>query len=129
MKTKFFLALAVLIAMPALAKSKDVDFRVWTETDNFKPGIFTVRSTPVRIKEVKFLNPWFATMEAGYIYSEDGTNGTYLLDIMYFGQDWMFWDQLTAKVGEDVRSLKMIGQPSREQVTLGLQEQIRFEVP
>lgn len=118
-----------LIAAPALAKGKDTEFKVWTETDNFKPGIVVVRSTPIRVKEVKFTSPWFANLEAGYIYSENGTLGTYVFDVMYFGHDWMFWDQLTAKVGEDVRSLKLIGQPSREQVPLGLQERLRFEVP
>lgn len=125
----FLVVLVVLIAMPAQVRGKEVDFRVWTETDNFKPGIVTVRSTPLRIKEVKFLTPWFATIEARYIYSEDGASGIYIFDLMYFGSDWMFWDQLTAKIGEDVRSLKLIGQPSREQVTLGLQERLRFEVP
>jgi hypothetical protein len=53
-------ALVALIAMPALAKSKEADFRVWTETDNFKPGIFAVRSTPIRAKEVKFTSPGLA---------------------------------------------------------------------
>jgi hypothetical protein len=111
------------------AKSKEPDFRVWTERDSFKPGVVVVRSTPITIKNVQFLNPWFAFLEAGYIYSENGSFGTYFFDVFYHGSDWMFWDQLTAKIGTEVQSLELVGQPRRDAVALGVEERVRFEVP
>jgi len=125
------LVLASAASHPAAAAKdkKGADLRVWTERDSFKPGFVVVRSTPIRVKDVQFLNPWFALLEAGYIYSEDGSFGTYIFDVMYHGSEWMFWEVLTAKIGTDVQSLKIIGQPRRDTVYMGVEERVRFEVP
>lgn len=123
--------LASLASYPASAAKgkKEADFRVWTERDGFKPGVVVVRSTPIRVKDVQFLNPWFALLEAGYIYSEDGSFGTYIFDMMYHGSEWMFWEELTAKIDTEVQSLKLVGQPRRDPVYMGVEERVRFEVP
>lgn len=125
------LILASVASHPAAAAKgkKGADFRVWTESDSFRPGVVVVRSTPIRVKDVQFLNPWFAFLEASYVYSEDGTVGTYILDIMYHGSEWMFWEELTAKIGTEVQSLKRVGQPRRDTVAMGVEERVRFEVP
>jgi hypothetical protein len=124
------MVLMLAVAVPAFAaKGKGAPFRVWTERDNFKPGVVMIRSTPITVKDVKFTSPWFAFLEAGYVYSEDASFGNYVFDIMYHGPEWMFWDQLTAKVDTDVRALQLIGQPRRESKALGLEERLRFEVP
>ena len=125
------LFLSAVTSHPAAAAKgkKEADFRVWTERDSFKPGVVVVRSTPIRVKDVQFLNPWFALLEAGYIYSEDGAFGTYIFDMMYHGSEWMFWEELTAKIGADVQSFKLVGQPRRDTVYMGVEERIRFEVP
>ena len=128
------LALALLmisaVSHPATAaKGKGADFRVWTERDSFKPGVVVVRSTPIRVKDVQFMNPWFALLEAGYIYSEDGSFGGYFFEIMYHGSEWMFWEELTAKIGTEVQSFQLVGQPRRDTVSLGVEERARFTVP
>jgi Short C-terminal domain len=118
------------VSHPAIAaKGKGADFTVWTERDSFKPGVVVVRSTPIRVKEVQFLKPWFALLEAGYIYSEDGSFGTYFMEIMYHGSEWMFWEELTAKIGTEVQSFQLVGQPRRDTVSMGVQERARFTVP
>ncbi len=114
----------------ARKKSKETPFTVWIETDEFNPGVTTVRSSHISIKKATMRDQGAISIEFKYVYSEDLGFASYIATVYYFGGDWVFWDSLSVKVGEEVTRLKLIGQPRREVISsLVLTEQIAFDIP
>lgn len=119
---------SILCATPA--SPKDKPFEVWVETDRFAPDTLVVASSAITIKDVKFFNPWFALFQAKYLYSKPTGAGTYIFDISYYGDDWMFWNDLTIRLSDtEVRRLDAVGTPRRDTRVGGVEEHVRFAVP
>jgi len=112
------------------ALAKDKPFTVWTETDPFAPELIVVSSSAITIKDVQFFQPWFSLFQAKYLYNKEAGTGIYVFDISYFGDNWIFWDALTVKLGpSEVRRLETLGTPRRDTRVGGVEEHVRFAVP
>jgi hypothetical protein len=119
------------LAVSTSTTAKEKPFEVWTETDQFLPQMTVVTSTPITIKPNQFLNPWFASLQAKYLFDKKHNAGFYVFDITYIGQSWVFWDTLAIKLSvSDVRRLEPLVPPTRDVQSLGiLLERIRFSIP
>lgn len=81
-----------------------ITFKVVEGTDKFNPGVTTITSTGLIIKNVQFFETSFLIMRPYYFFSQESETESFTLHFIYSGNYWAFFDRIVFLINGEVLS-------------------------